>query len=153
MPQSSHPIMGVFVAVTDPRQSSKVHHSLSDVLTMAACGILVGADTFEEIELWARGKLSWLRQYLTLPNGIPSHDTFARLLGLMSPAEFEAAFRHWVESVLPGVSPQVVALDDKTSRRSAKACEGQPATTQGGHGRLLRHLPVGATRENVSSGQ
>jgi predicted transposase YbfD/YdcC len=116
--------MDVFVAVTDPRQPSKVHHPLADVLTVAACGILVGADTFEEIELWAKEKLPWLRQYLTLPNGIPSHDTFARLFGLMSPREFEAAFRRWVDSVLPGVSPQVVALDGKTSRRSAKACEG-----------------------------
>lgn len=122
MPQSSQLLMDIFVTVTDPRQSSQVHHPLSDVLTVAACGILVGADTFEEIALWAKEKLPWLWQGLTLPNGIPSHDTFARLFGLMNPAEFEAAFRHWVGSVLPGVSPQ--ALDGKTNRRSAKACEG-----------------------------
>uniref|UniRef100_UPI000366111F ISAs1 family transposase n=1 Tax=Kushneria aurantia TaxID=504092 RepID=UPI000366111F len=108
MTQSPKPIMDVFVAVTDPRQSSKVQHSLPEVLTVAACGILVGTDTFEEIEFWAKEKLPWLRQYLTLPNGIPSHDTFARLFGLMNPGEFEAAFRRWVDSVLPGVSPQVV---------------------------------------------
>ena len=124
MPQSSQPLMDVFVSVTDPRQSNKVQHSLPEVLTVAACGILVGADTFEEIELWAQEKQAWLRQHLSLPNGIPSHDTFARLFGLMDPKEFEHAFRCWVAGALPGLSPQVVALDGKTSRRSAKACEG-----------------------------
>lgn len=123
MPQTTHPILDIFASVTDPRHPSKVQHPLPDVLTVAVCGVLVGADTFEEIELWAKAKLPWLRQYLSLPNGVPSHDTFARLFGLMDPREFEAAFRRWVEGVLPTVSPQVVALDGKTSRRSAKACE------------------------------
>lgn len=90
------------------------------VLSIAACGALVGADTFEEIELWAREKEAWLHHYLNLPNGIPSHDTFARVFGLMDPQQFEAAFRRWVAEVLPELSPQVVALDGKTSRRSAR---------------------------------
>jgi len=123
MPQTPHPILDIFTRVTDPRHSSKVQHPLPDVLTVAVCGALVGADTFEEIELWAKEKLLWLRQFLSLPNGIPSHDTFARLFGLIDPREFEAAFRRWVGGVLPSVSPQVVALDGKTSRRSAKACQ------------------------------
>ncbi len=123
MPQTAMPILDIFASVTDPRHPSKVQHPLPDLLTVAVCGVLVGADTFEEIELWAKEKLPWLRQYLSLPNGIPSHDTFARLFGLMDPHEFEMAFRRWVEGILPSVSPQVVALDGKTSRRSAKACE------------------------------
>lgn len=123
MTETTSPILDVFASITDPRQSNKVQHALPEVLTVAVCGALVGADTFEEIEMWAQEKLPWLRQYLTLPNGIPSHDTFARLLGLMDPDEFEAAFRRWVEGVLPNLSSQVVALDGKTSRRAAKASE------------------------------
>ncbi|ERS88794.1 ISAs1 family transposase [Halomonas sp. PBN3] len=123
MPQTAMPILDIFASVTDPRHPSKVQHPLPDLLTVAVCGVLVGADTFEEIELWAKEALPWLRQYLSLPNGIPSHDTFARLFGLMDPHEFEMAFRRWVEGILPSVSPQVVALDGKTSRRSVKACE------------------------------
>ena len=116
-------LFDIFTCVTDPRYSHRVEHSLPDVLTIAVCGVLIGADTFEEIALWAQEKEPWLRQYLSLPNGIPAHDTFARLFGLIDPQQFEAAFRRWVAEVLPGLSPQVVALDGKTSRRSAKAGE------------------------------
>ncbi|SFL22150.1 transposase family protein, partial [Azotobacter beijerinckii] len=77
MPSLPMPITDVFVSLADPRQTNKVQHSLAETLTVAVCGILVGADTFEEIQAWAREKLPWLRRYLELPNGIPSHDTFA----------------------------------------------------------------------------
>ena len=68
---------------------------------VAVNAVLVGADTFVEIELWAREKLEWLRQYLRLENSIPSHDTFGRLFGLIDSQEFEAAFRRWVNGILP----------------------------------------------------
>lgn len=110
----------VFVSITDPRQSSKVEHDLVELLVVAVNAVLVGADTFVEIELWAEEKLDWLRHYLPLENGIPSHDTFGRLFGLIKPEEFEAAFRRWVSSVLPALGPDVVAIDGKTSRRSGK---------------------------------
>lgn len=115
----------VFVSITDPRQASKVEHDLVELLVVAVNAVLVGADTFVEIELWANEKLDWLRGYLTLANGIPSHDTFGRLFGLIEPTEFEAAFRRWVSSVLPVVEAEVVAIDGKTSRRSGKV-DGTP---------------------------
>lgn len=112
----------VFVSITDPRQAKKVRHDLAEVLVVAVCGVLVGADTFVEIEAWANAKLAWLQQYLKLEHGIPSHDTLGRLFGLIKPEEFEAAFRRWVGSVLPALGPDaVVAIDGKTSRRSGKA--------------------------------
>ncbi|AVZ78769.1 ISAs1 family transposase [Zoogloeaceae bacteirum Par-f-2] len=110
----------VFVSITDPRQPGKVEHDLVELLVVAVSAVLVGADTFVEIELWAKEKLDWLRQYLRLENGIPSHDTFGRLFGLIDPAEFEAAFRRWVSSVVPALGAEVVAIDGKTSRRSGK---------------------------------
>ena len=78
----------VFVSIADPRQAGKVEHDLVELLVVAVNGVLVGADTFVEIELWAQERLDWLRRYLRLENGIPSHDTFGRL---------EVAPRSWTE--------------------------------------------------------
>src|SRR5215471_20727728 len=108
----------VFVSITDPRQPGKVEHDLVELLVVAVNAVLVGADTFVEMELWAKEKIEWLRQYLRLANGIPSHDTFGRLFGLIDAQQFEAAFRRWVSGILPALGPEVVALDGKTSRRS-----------------------------------
>lgn len=111
----------VFVSITDPRQAGKVKHDLVEMLVVAVMGVLVGADTFVEIELWAKAKLDWLRRYLRLEHGIPSHDTFGRLFGLIDPDEFEAAFRRWVGAILPALGAgSVVAIDGKTSRRAKK---------------------------------
>jgi predicted transposase YbfD/YdcC len=111
----------VFVSIPDPRQAKKRRHDLVEMLVVAVCAVLAGADNFVEIEMWAQEKLAWFRQYLKLENGIASHDTFGRLFGLIDPQAFEAAFRRWVGSVLPAVdAPQVVAIDGKTSRRSGK---------------------------------
>jgi predicted transposase YbfD/YdcC len=108
----------VFVSIQDPRQIAKVEHDLVELLVVAVNAVLVGADSFVEIELWAKEKLDWLRGYLRLTHGIPSHDTFGRLFGLIDADQFEAAFRRWVSSVLPALSAEIVAIDGKTSRRS-----------------------------------
>jgi predicted transposase YbfD/YdcC len=108
----------VFVSIQDPRQAAKVEHDLVELLVVAVNAVLVGADTFVEIELWAREKLDWLRGYLRLAYGIPSHDTFGRMFGLIDPEQFESAFRRWVESILPALGAEIVAIDGKTSRRS-----------------------------------
>ncbi len=111
----------VFVTISDPRQAGKVTHDLVELLVVAVNAVLVGADTFVEIELWAKEKLDWLRQYLKLEHDIPSHDTFGRLFGLIDPEEFETAFRQWVSGILPALGTDtVVAIDGKTSRRSGK---------------------------------
>jgi len=108
----------VFVSIEDPRQSAKVKHDLVELLVVAVNAVMVGADTFVEIELWAEEKLEWLRGYLRLAHGIPSHDTFGRLFGLIDPEQFESAFRRWVSSILPALGAEIVAIDGKTSRRS-----------------------------------
>lgn len=108
----------VFVSIHDPRQQGKVQHDLVELLVVAVNAVLVGAETFVEIELWAQEKLGWLRKYLRLEHGIPSHDTFGRLFGLIDPEQFEAAFRRWVSGILPALEAETVAIDGKTSRRS-----------------------------------
>ena len=72
----------VFVGIPDPRQSTKVQHDLVELLVVAVCSVLVGADTFVEIEHWAKDNLEWLRRHLKLENGIPSHDTFGRVFAM-----------------------------------------------------------------------
>lgn len=106
-----------------PVSPGQVRHTLVDTLTIAVCGVLVGADNFQEIEALGRQRIEWLRQFFTSKNGIPSHDTFARLFGLIVPEQFEAAFRRWGSEVLPVLSSQVVAIDGKTSRRSGSRCQ------------------------------
>jgi predicted transposase YbfD/YdcC len=111
-------LLDVFVSIDDPRQALKVKHDLVELLVVAAAAVLVGADTFVEVQLWGRAQLKWLRGFLTLKHGIPSHDTFGRLFGLIDPKQFEAAFRTWVQGVLPALGAEIVAIDGKTSRRS-----------------------------------
>jgi len=114
-------IADVFVGIRDPRQAKKVEHDLVELLVIAVCGVLAGADDFVEIEEWAKEKGDWFRQYLRLEHGIPSHDTFGRVFAAIDAEAFGAAFRRWVSSVAPNLEKdEVVALDGKTSRRSGK---------------------------------
>ena len=111
----------VFVGIRDPRQARKVEHDLVELLVIAVCGVLAGADDFVEIEEWAKEKFDWFRRYLRLEHGIPSHDTFGRVFATIDAEAFGAAFRRWVSRIAPNLGKdEVVAIDGKTSRRSRK---------------------------------
>ncbi len=115
-------LVDVWVGVRDPRQAKKVEHDLVDLLVVAVCAVLSGADTFVEIEAWGKEKLDWLRKYLRLEQGIPCHDTFGRVFAAIDADEFTAAFLRWVGQGVPALAKdEVVAIDGKTSRRSGKA--------------------------------
>lgn len=133
----------VFVAVDDPRQAGKVEHDLVELLVVAVSAVLSGADTFVEIVESAQEKQSWLRQHLKLAHGIASHDTFARVFGLIDPGQFESVFRCWIDSVLPVLGPQVVAIDGKTSRRSGSQADRE----------LLHLVSAFAANANLVLGQ
>ena len=106
------------VAVEDPRCSGKVEHRLVEVLVVAVCAVIACAESWDDIALYGRSKLAWLRTFLDLPNGIPSHDTFRRVLMLIDPDAFEAGFTAWVGSLADRFEREVVAIDGKTIRRS-----------------------------------
>lgn len=114
-------VADVFVGIRDPRQAKKVEHDLVELLVIAVCGVLAGADDFVEIEEWAKAKRDWFGQHLRLEHGIPSHDTFGRVFAAIDADRFGAAFRRWVSSIAPNLGKdEVVAIDGKTSRRSGK---------------------------------
>lgn len=116
----SHSLLDRINELPDPRQASKCRHVFGEVIFMTLCGILCDADDWNAIALYAREKEDWFRKYLTLPSGIPSHDTFNRLFSLLAPEQFHDLFTHWVrELLLNGKDVTgIVAVDGKTQRGS-----------------------------------
>src|ERR687884_1838106 len=107
-----------FAGLADPRETRRCDHQLIDILVIAVCAVIACAESWEDIELYGRSKLAWLRTFLALPNGIPSHDTFRRVFMLIDPDAFEAGFTSWAGSLAAGFEREVVAIDGKTLRRS-----------------------------------
>lgn len=107
-----------FGHLTDPRIERTKEHQLIDIIIIAICAIIAGADGWVAVEAFGHAKEKWLRTFLDLPNGIPSHDTFGRVFGLLNPSEFEQAFSAWVASVREILKGQIIALDGKSLRRS-----------------------------------
>ena len=119
-------IFDLFQDITDPREEIKIKHKLTDILSILVCAVISGAETYEDIELYGRSKENWLRQYLELENGIPSHDTFRRIMMLINPDEFEALFLNWVQHHmrLSNEDSDHIAIDGKTMRRSFDHTKG-----------------------------
>ncbi len=101
-------LLEVWAGVRDPRQAGKVEHNLVEMRAVAVAAVLAGADTFVEIEAWAKEKLDELQQYLKLEHGLALHDTYGRLFAAISADEFSAAFRRWVSQVLPALGAEEI---------------------------------------------
>lgn len=117
----------VFEGLEDWRNAQQTRHRLSELLTVAVCAVLSGADDFEEISQWGCAKLPWLRGFLQLDYGVASPDTFERVFALLDPKQFEQAFRIWVGGIIPAVGKdQVIAIDGKSSRRTTSKAAAAP---------------------------
>jgi predicted transposase YbfD/YdcC len=116
-----------FAALTDPRVERCKVHLLVEIVTVALCGVICGADDWVAIEAFGQEKEGWLRTFLRLPGGIPSHDTFGRVFARLDPDEFRQCFLAWVRAVIGEVGAQVVAIDGKTLRGSHDRAAGQAA--------------------------
>jgi predicted transposase YbfD/YdcC len=115
-----------FSDLNDPRESGKVIYPLTDILVIAVCAAIAGAESYEDIVLYGKSKTSWLSEFLDLDKGIPSHDTFRRVFGLIDAEAFEACFTSWAKSQAEsGLDGEVVAIDGKTIRRSFDHGKGQ----------------------------
>ena len=116
----------VFAQVEDPRVERTKRHRLRDIMILAMCGVICGAEGWVDIEEFGKAKEAWFTDLLSLPNGIPSHDTFGRVFALIDPKQFEASFFHWVQGLSQTVQG-VIAIDGKTLRRSHDHAAGKKA--------------------------
>lgn len=116
-----------FSNITDPRIDRTKRHKLIDILVIAICATICGAEGWEEFELFGQAKLDWFKRFLELPNGIPSDDTFRRVFARISPRQFQQCFLEWVRSVYHLTQGQVIAIDGKQSRRSYDRASGKTA--------------------------
>ena len=108
-----------FAELEDPRpHTGKVRHKLIDIFVIAICGSICGADGWESIAEFGKAKEKWLRNFLELPHGIPSHDTFGRVFSMIQPKKFQECFVSWIQSVAEITEGEIVAVDGKKLRRS-----------------------------------
>lgn len=117
-----------FQVIEDPRIENHNHrHELIDILVISILGTICSADTWTEICEFAEAKEEWLRTFLKLPHGIPSHDTFGRVFSLVNPKEFESCFLSWIKSLSVDVNNEIIAIDGKTLRGSHHRRKGKAA--------------------------
>lgn len=116
-----------FGDLIDPRVERTKRHGLLDIITLALCGVICGAESWVEIEEFGKVKQGWFRQFLALPHGIPSHDTFGRVFAALDPEQFGQGFGVWMAAIAEHTAGQVVALDGKTLRRSHDRSNGKAA--------------------------
>lgn len=116
-----------FGRVQDPRIERSKEHKLIDIISIAICAVICGAEGWVDIENFGKSKIAWLKTFLELPNGIPSHDTFGRVFSLIDPEEFQESFHSWVQSVHELTSGQVIAVDGKQLRGSKDSFLGKQA--------------------------
>ena len=111
-------ITDYFVDIEDPRIERTKRHQLIDVITIAICAVICGAESWVAIETYGEAKQKWLERFLELPNGIPSHDTFARIFALINPQQFQECFVSWIKSVALLTDGEVIAIDGKSLKHS-----------------------------------
>jgi predicted transposase YbfD/YdcC len=102
-----------FSRVTDPRKDRTKDHKLIDIIVIAICAVICGAEGWTDIENFGNSKLPWLKTFLELPNGIPSHDTFGRVFSMLDAQQFQLAFYEWVLAVNEIVQGQIINIDGK----------------------------------------
>ena len=107
-----------FAEIEDPRVERTRQHKLIDIITIAICAVICGAEGWTDIETYGLAKYEWLKQFLELPNGIPSHDTFSRLFARLNPQQFQQCFINWIKAINKLTSGEVIAIDGKSLRHS-----------------------------------
>jgi predicted transposase YbfD/YdcC len=115
-----------FSELEDPREDNR-RHLLVEIIVIAICAAICGADSWTDVELFGEAKYQWFKGFLRLPHRIPSHDTFGRVFSLLDAEQFQRCFRAWIAAVEERTEGQVVALDGKQVRRSHDRALGKQA--------------------------
>jgi predicted transposase YbfD/YdcC len=121
----SKSLVECFSTITDPRMDRRKRHNLIDILAIAVSAIICGAEHWTEVASFGECKKNWFSAFLELPNGIPSHDTFARVFAILDPAQLQFAYAQWVQAVMRDVDVKRCCLDGKTVRGSGHMPSGQ----------------------------
>ena len=142
-----------FAELTDPRIDRSRLHELLDIITIAICAVVAGADSCDDIEDFGKVKHAWLKTFLDLPNGIPSHDTIRRLFERLDPAEFQRGFLGWIEALHEATERQVIAIDGKTLRPSFDRAKGKSALHMVHAWATANHLLLGQVAVDEKSNE
>lgn len=116
-----------FSNLTDNRKPNGIRHKLINIIVIAVCGVICGADDWVMIEYFGNAKREWFETFLEMPHGIPSHDTFGKIFAIIDPKEFQASFLDWVNEIATITRGQLIAIDGKTLRRSHDRSKGKEA--------------------------
>ena len=137
-------ILDHFADLDDPRVERTRRHKLVDIIAIAICATICGADSWVHIELFGKSKLAWFQTFLELPHGIPSHDTFGDVFARLDPVQLQNSFVSWTQAIAELLPGEVVAIDGKTARRSY-----DPAGNKG----AIHLVSAWATQNNLTLGQ
>lgn len=146
-------IMERFAALDDPRTGNAKRHQLLDIIVIALCAVICGADNSVEIEEFGKARVDWFGRFLELPNGIPAHDTFGRVFALLDPEQFAACFSEWVRSVSELSLGEVVAIDGKTLRGCHDRANGRGALHMVSAWAAENRMVLGQTRTEAHSNE
>jgi predicted transposase YbfD/YdcC len=142
-----------FSKLEDPRIERNKLHKLLDIIVITICAVICGADNWVEIEMFGKKKQEWLRQFLELPNGIPSHDTFGRVFSLLNAEQFQDCFYEWVKAVEKVTSGQVIAVDGKQLRGSLDSYTGKGAIYMVNAWASANHVAIGQRKVDQKSNE
>ncbi len=146
-------ILEIFSKMTDPRLDRKKRYLLSEIIVLAICAVVGGADDWVGIESFGNDRYDWFKEFLSLPNGIPSHDTFGRVFSLISPDEFESCFMQWICLLRLSIPGEVVAIDGKNLRRSHDEKNGKSAIHMVSAWALENNLVLGQLKTDSKSNE
>jgi predicted transposase YbfD/YdcC len=130
MLEASNPSASIashFATLSDPRQAMNQEHLLLDIVVIAICAVIAGADDWVAVADFGQAKAAWFQRFLALPHGIPAHDTFWRVFRFLDPEQFQSCFLHWIQAVSCVTQGQVIAIDGKKLRRSQDKGLGKQA--------------------------
>ena len=142
-----------FALLEDPRAEHLTDHKLIDIIMIAICAVICGAETWTDIELFGNERFDWLRQFLELENGVPSHDTFGRVFAGIDAEQFQVCFASWVQAVFHATKGQVIAVDGKQARRSHDRANGKHAIHVISAWATANHLVLGQRKVDEKSNE
>lgn len=142
-----------FSCVKDPRMERTKDHPLVNIIVIAICAVICGADTWVDIENFGKAKKEWLGQFLDLTNGIPAHDTFGRVFGLLDPEQFQRGFVSWIQAISDIIGGEIVAIDGKQLRRLHNGRLGKAAIYMVSAWAVNNHLVLGQRKVDDKSNE